>query len=228
MENSEKRRFPMEDNFMKGNKDVSKSKPNDVLYGYLQMISTYRKEDNIRFVYKKDYSHMDIERHFGVDEKGKPIFPRKSAERAMRVLIQYGYVREVKVMGLKNNLVPAYELPYDVTETFQYINLDTLKYLLEVFNPNVIKLYIFLKYKHFCHSNNFVFTKKMLLKECFGVSSNTNKTANDKLKTCLDVLAKVKLIKWCNFTILNDNGQPVPQMKLTYFSDVIKFENQIE
>ena len=50
--NDQKRRFPMEGNFMKGNKEISKSKPNDILYAYLQMISTFRKEDETRFVYK--------------------------------------------------------------------------------------------------------------------------------------------------------------------------------
>ena len=35
--NDQKRRFPIEGNFMKGNKEISKSKPNDILYAYLQM-----------------------------------------------------------------------------------------------------------------------------------------------------------------------------------------------
>lgn len=219
---SKRRRFPMEDNFMKGNKEISKSKPNDVLYGYLQMISNYRTEDKIRFVYKSEYSHVKVEEHFGVDENGKPLFPRKNAERAMRVLVQYGYVREIKISGLRGNLVSAYALPYDVEKPFQYIETETLKYMLNTCNPNVIKMYIYLKHKYFCFKTKFEFTDKMLLRECFGLSSNTNKKTNDELKNRLDILKKLGLIDWCEFTVINRNGKPMPQKRLTYFSDYIK------
>ncbi|MGL4989640.1 MAG: hypothetical protein ACRC57_00525 [Sarcina sp.] len=210
---------------MRGNKDISKSKPNDILYGYLQMMSTTDgKDKNIekRFLYKKNYSHSQVEEHFGYDENGKPYFPRKNAERAFKVLIQYGYVVESEIIGLKNSNDKIYELPYNVDEVFQYIELETLKFMLRTCNPNVIKLYIFFKYKYFCFGNEFVFTDKMLLNECFGVSSNTNKKTNDELKDRLKMLRILGLIDWCEFTIINKDGKPVPQKRLTLFSDKIK------
>lgn len=228
--NSEKRRFPMEDNFMKGNKKISRSKPNDMLYGYLQMISTtdgkisnVSKKVERRFIYKSDYSHVKVEEYFGYDDKGKPVFSRKNVERAMRVLKQYGYVRETKVIGLKGNIVKAYELPYNVDEIFQYIDLDTLQFMLRTCNPNVIKLYIFFKYKYFCFGNEFIFTQKMLLEECFGLSSNTrNKIVVDELKDRLKILKLLGLIDWCEFTMINNEGKPVPRKKLLFVNDKVK------
>lgn len=225
MENNQQlRRFPLEDNFMKGNKEISKSKPSDMLYGYLQMMSNYRQEDDVRFVYKKNYSHSDVEKHFGYDTDGKAIFPRKNVERAFKVLIQYGYVREIKVVGLKYNYVSAYELPYNVDNLFQYINMDTLRFLLNTCNPNVIKLYIFFKYKFHCFRNEFVFTQKMLLVECFGLTSDRNKKSVDELKDRMSILKKLGLIDWCEFTITNTNGIPVPQKRLLFVNNCITEE----
>ena len=128
---SEKRRFPVEEKFM--NKKVS-----DMLYGYLQSIS-YVGENDVRFVYKSHFSPTKVQEYFGVDEKGEYRFQRLAITRALRVLIQYGYVRETAIQGLKGNVVKAYELPYDEEKIFQYIPLETLKYLLDTCNPNVIK-----------------------------------------------------------------------------------------
>ena len=218
----QKRRIPMEEKFMKGDKNISKSKPNDVLYGYLQMIS-YVDNDGRRFIYKKDYSHSGVEKYFGYDETGKANFSKKNAERAFRVLIQYGYVRETKVVGLKGNLVKAYELPYDVDKLFQYIDLETLKFLLNFASPNVIKVYIFFKYKFYCFGDKFVFTQQMLLEECFGLSSNTRHKHNvEALNHILKGLKLLGLIDWCEYTIMTDDGIQIPQKRLLSVSDRVK------
>lgn len=212
---------------MKGDKDISKSKPNDVLYGYLQMIS-YVDGEGKRFVYKKDYSHTEVEKHFGYDLEGKALFPKKNVERAFKVLIQYGYVRETKVVGLKDNLVKAYELPYDVDRLFQYVDLETLRFLLDTVNPNVIKVYIFFKYKYFCFGNKFIFTKQMLLEECFGLASTTKHKGNmEKLDNIMKALKLFGLIDWCEYYITNDKGYKIPQRRLLFVSDKVK-ENEVK
>lgn len=217
----EKRRFPIENNFMKGNKNINKSKPNDILYGYLQMVSTYREEEKIRFIYKKNYTHSEVEKYFGYDNNGKPYFPRKNVERAFKVLLQYGYVKEIQITGLKGNLVKAYELPYNVNEVFQYVEFDTLKFMLRTCNPNIIKLYIFFKYKYFCFGDKFIFTQKLLLEECFGLNSR-NRSAVDELKDKLKMLKLLGLIDWVDFTIINDMGKPVPQKRLLFVNNKVK------
>lgn len=221
---NKKRRFSIEEKFMKGDKNISKSKPSDVLYGYLQMISTFRKEDQIRFIYKKNYSHINVQEHFGIDENGKYNFERKAVARAFKVLEQYGYIRESRVVGLKGNDVPIYELPYDDDKLFQYIQLDTLRYMLNTCNPNVIKIYIFLKYKYFCFKDKFEFTDKMLLNECFGLSSNTNKKTNDELKDRLDILKKLGLIDWYEYSKTLDNGIVTPIKRLKFVNCAIKVD----
>ena len=218
----QKRRIPMEEKFMKGDKNINKSKPNDVLYGYLQMIS-YVDNDGRRFIYKKDYSHSGVEKYFGYDETGKANFSKKNAERAFRVLVQYGYIKETKVVGLKGNLVKAYELPYDVDKLFQYIDLETLKFLLDGAHPNVIKLYIFFKYKFYCFGDKFVFTQKMLLEECFGLSEHTRNKCNvETLQNRMKLLKLLGLIDWCEYTIMTDDGIQIPQKRLLSVSDKVK------
>lgn len=225
----EKRRFPLEETFMKGDKRVNKSKPSDMLYGYLQMISTTNNKDGskdeniIRFVYKKNYSNKKVEDHFGYRDDGKPWFPQRNVQRAMRALIQFGYVRESLIENLEGRgHSKIYELPYNVDEMFQYINLDTLQFMLRTCNPNVLKLYIYFKYKHFCHGTEFIFTEKILLKECFGLTSFKNKVARDELRDRLKMLRLLGLIDYCEFVLQNSKGLPIPVKRLTFLSDTIK------
>ena len=207
-----KRRFPVEEKFM--NKKVS-----DMLYGYLQSIS-YVGENDVRFVYKSHFSPTKVQEYFGVDEKGEYRFQRLAITRALRVLIQYGYVREITVQGLKGNMVKAYELPYDEEKIFQYIPLETLKYLLDTCNPHVIKLYIYFLNGYNNFGTNFEFTDKRLLNECFGVKSNTNKKTNDTLKNRLDILKKLGLIDWCEYT-KSYNGTKIKTKRLLYVNKYV-------
>lgn len=201
---SEKRRFPVEERFM--NKKVS-----DMLYGYLQSISYI--DSDVRFVYKSHYSPTAIQEYFGVNEKGEYNFQRLAITRAMRVLIQYGYVREMKVQGLQGNFVRAYELPYNEKQIFQYIPLETLKYLLDACNPNVIKLYVYFLNGFNNFGNEFEFTDKRLLSDCFGVKSSTNKRTNDSLKNRMDILKRLGLIDWCEY-VKTYNGKKIKTKRL--------------
>ncbi len=96
------RRIPMDSNFMKGNINISRSKPNDVLYGYLQLVSTYCKTTQRRFIYASTYSHVKAEQYFGNGENGKPKFPRKNIERAFKVLLDYGFT--LNMVSWSNNV----------------------------------------------------------------------------------------------------------------------------
>ena len=212
---SEKRRFPVEEKFM--NKKVS-----DMLYGYLQSISTTKPNEETdddksmtRIVYKTDYSHTNVQNHFGVDENGKYVFQRLAVTRAMRVLIQFGYVRERKIRGKKGNFVEVYELPYNEQNTFQYIPLETLRFLLNTCNPNVIKLYIYFLNSYNNFGDEFEFTNKRLLKDCFGLVSNSNKKANDELKDRLQMLKDLNLVGWCEYVKVYKNKR-IPTKRLLY------------
>lgn len=203
---SEKRRFPIEEKFM--SKNVS-----DMLYGYLQSISYV--SDGVRFVYKSSYSPSAIQEYFGINDDGKYNFQRLAVTRAMRVLIQYGYVREIKIQGVKGNLVSAYELPYDEKQLFQYIPLTTLKYLLDTCNSHVIKLYIYFLNGYNNFGNSFEFTNKKLLNDCFGLKSNRNVSTNKTLQNRLDILKTLGLIDWCEYVKVY-NGKKIKTKRLLY------------
>ena len=207
------RRIPIDSNFMKGNINISRSKPNDVLYGYLQLVSTYCKTTQRRFIYTSTYSHVKVEQYFGNSENGKPRFPRKNVERAFKVLLDYGYISKSKIVGLKGNVVNIYELPYKEDEPFQYIELDILEKIVKECSLNLLKLYIYLKQSY----NNFntpLFTYKLLLKECFALASSKNKKSMDELKNKLNILKQLDLIKYCEFSMINETGKPVPYKRL--------------
>lgn len=210
---SEKRRFPVEEKFM--NKKVS-----DTLYGYLQSVSTMDGDKN-RIVYKSKFSPSVVQEYFGIDElTGKYRFQRIAVTRAMRVLIQYGYVRESKIVGLQGNLVNVYELPYDEKQIFQYIPLETLKYLLDACNPHVIKLYVYFLNGYHNFGDEFEFTDKRLLNDCFGVKSNTNKRTNETLKNRLDILKRLGLIDWCEYVKIY-NGTKIKTKRLLFVNKYV-------
>lgn len=215
---SEKRRFPMEEKFM--NKKIS-----DMLYGYLQSIS-YLGKDDVRFVYKYHFSPTIVQEHFGVDTLGEYVFHRIAVTRALRVLIQYGYVRETVVEDKDGKGAKVYELPYNEKQTFQYIPLETLKYLINACNPHVIKLYIYFLNGFNNFGNNFEFNDKRLLNDCFGVKSNTNKNTNDVLKIRLDVLKKLGLIDWCEYTKIY-NGKRIKTKRLIFVSKYVTNSEQL-
>ncbi|NLM62886.1 MAG: hypothetical protein GX190_01045 [Mollicutes bacterium] len=210
---NEKRAIPVEDKFM--NRKIS-----DILYGYLQSISYLDKSGKTRFVYKDHYSPSIIQEYFGIDENGRYKFQRLAITRAMRVLIEFGYVREITVEGLKGNYVKAYELPFNVDSIFQIIPLETLKYLLDASNSNVIKIYVYLLNKYNCFGDKFEFTNKHLLNKCFGVKSNTNSLTNKSLANRLDFLKKLGLIDWCEYVKVY-NGKKIKTKRLKFVNKYI-------
>lgn len=207
------RRIPTNSSFMKGDINISRSKPNDILYGYLQLISTYCKTTRRRFIYTSSYSHVKVEQYFGEREDGKPRFPRKNVERAFKVLLDYGYINRSKIVGLKGNVVDIYELPYKEDEPFQYVELDVLEKIVKECSLNLLKLYIYFK-QSYNNTNSHLFTYKLLLKECFALASSKNKKSMDELKNKLNILKQLNLIKYCEFSMINEAGKPVPYKRL--------------
>lgn len=220
----EQRRIPLDSNFING-KEKSKVKPSDMLYGYLQMLSTTDSKDEYgeskqidkRFVYKSDYKHTDVVEYFGKDLADKDLFPVKDVQRAFKLLKDLGFIKEDKIRGLKGNIVKIYELPYindGAKYPYKLIPLDTLEYLLDGCNHNVIKLYAYILRGFDMYKFNFEFTDKLLLKEVFGFSSNTNARINKQLHNRLDVLKKLGLVSFYKYYKQLDNGHSMPVYKL--------------
>lgn len=200
--NKEKRRFSMEDKFMK-NKKV-----NDILYGYLQATSHLDK-DNKRFVYEDKVNFSNIEKILDNGMK------RVTLSRNFNFLLETGFVEKGQTEDLHGNIVDVYFLPYDKKSLYQMINIDTLNYLVKGTNANVIKVYTYLlnKYNWKTKENSkYVFTKKEILQKVG--SSTTNQRDYDKVNVILDVLIKLKLIEIESFYCENKNSMPTPKIRL--------------
>lgn len=226
---TERRRFPRTEKFIKGDKAITTRKPGDVLYGYLQSISYVEdvhedKSKNRRFVYKSDYKPSKVSEFFGGE------YPTATIKRDFKTLKLLGFVRDIKVIGLQGNMVNAYELPYDKDDPYQWITLDTLKHLLAGANHSVIKLYVYLKYKHFCFekSGGFNFSKKMVLNDVFGVKSDKNTKIRETVDIRLNVLIRLGLIEIKKYVYENKQGYPVPMYHLVRVNEDVKIDDQLK
>ena len=180
------RRIPTTKEFL-GNKQI-----NDKVYGMLQAMSTTAKVDDkiVRFVYKKKVNKSEIAENFGVS--------RQSISRYFNKLIKCGFLNEIKVKSRDNcHLADAYELPEN-SDLFVPVEFETLVYLLDVTNADVIKVYTYLfnkdKCKKFSYGSNgkYEFTYKEL-SSVLNLSYQ-NKT-NQKIKNILNALTLLGLIE---------------------------------
>ena len=95
-----------------------------------------------------------------------------------------------------------YELP-KISEYNFYIPLDTLKYLINTTNEDVIKIYVYLGQLKKCMGKESYFTKSKLLvlmgyktTALDGVKASTNKRDWERINNILDMLEdKLKLIE---------------------------------
>lgn len=195
-------------------KEFNRKSVNDWLYGYLQSVSTIDGEKRT-IVYKDKINLSELALIAPKNEKNRP--PSKSKmSRDFNKLIALGFVSEIKVIGVKGNVVDVYELPYDKQELYKLIPLDTLSYLLDVCTINVIKIYIYLlnKYQWKIKENDYYrFSLGELIKECLGMKSTTNGRDYILVQNCLDALIKFGLINISkDYTRIN--GQLTSYFKL--------------
>ena len=189
MKNQEiRKRFPM-------TKEFNKKSTNDWLYGYLQSVSTV-DSDKRTIVYKDKVNLAQLALLAPKNEKNKPP-SRSKMSRDFNKLIALGFINEIKVVGVKGNMVDVYELPYDKQELYKLIPLETLSYLLDVCTMNVIKIYIYLlnKYQWKLKEDDYYrFSLGEIIRECLGLKSTTHGRDYILVQNCLDALMKLKLI----------------------------------
>lgn len=193
------RRIPLENKFMV-------KKINDILYGYLQTIS-YIDKNQVRFVYKSEINFSNLERRFNGE------FKRLTLTRDFKYLLACGFITEGKVINLYNKEVDAYILPYDEKSIFKLIPLETLKFLVDTTNSNVIKIYTYLLNKFGYKGSEYHFTDKELIINCLGLKSTTNQRDYDLVNNILNCLSNNELIKFTKYSV-TINNKPVPKKRL--------------
>lgn len=177
------------------------------LYGHLQALS-YLK-DGKRFVYAVDATPSQLLAMTPVDGAGKKITSLATIKRVMKFFKDSGLITEGKVEDLSGKEVKCFWLNED-ENYFQFIQLDTLRFLCNTTNSNVIKTYAYLLNKSF-YFEGYTFTKKELL-DAIGYSSKDK--GQQLMDDILLALSKFGLIKFESCYERNYDGNPVPKMRL--------------
>lgn len=173
------RRLPSGEGFM-DNKNF-----NDLIYAYLQAVSYRDPNKKDRYVWKRDFIKRDVAKILKINFR--------TFQRRFDYLVENGYVI------VKDEV---YELP-KISEYNFYIPLDTLKYLINTTNEDVIKIYVYLGQLKKCMGKEAYFTKSKLLvlmgyktTASDGVKASTNKRDWERINNILDMLEdKLKLIE---------------------------------
>ena len=188
------RRIPTTKEFL-GNKQI-----NDKVYGMLQAMSTTAEVDGkiVRFVYKKKVNKSEIAETLEVS--------RQSISRYFNKLIRCGFLNEIKVQSKNScHFADAYELPEN-SDLFVPVEFETLVYLLDVTNSDVIKVYTYLfnknKQKKFKYGScsKYEFTYKELATVLNLSYQDKN---NKKIKNILNALTLLGLIE-CSWNCQNN------------------------
>lgn len=213
MNKEELRYFPL------GGRMMKDKKVNDNIYGYLQSIS-YLNKDGERFIYKSDVSPTKIERYFknceGMEISLSTIKRNLTLFKSKKV----GLLVEGKTMDNYNKEVGVYFLPMIEDEPYKLIPLETLKYLVDTSNGNVIKTYVYLLNKY-GWKKDYTFTKKELIEE-IGYKTNGNSEPYEMMNNILLCLVNNGLLDYVEFYDTNNEGKPTPKHKITFVGTKVK------
>lgn len=217
MNNKELRYFPLGGNFMKD------KKVNDNIYGYLQTIS-YINDDKERFVYKNDVSPTKIQRYFEEREDVKISLSTIKRNLTLFKSDKLKLMVEGKTT-YKGKEYDVFYLPQMNDEPFKLIPLETLKYLVDTSNGNVIKTYVYLLNKYGWKSD-YEFTKGELIEN---IGFNPQSTSKGKGKVNYEMMDNILLclknnglIDWVEYYGTTEDGKPTPKHKLTFVGVVVK------
>ena len=164
MLNINNRRIPMEEEFMK-DKMIS-----DLLYSMLQSYSNWNKEENHRYIPKKIIKKSKWAKALGIS--------RPTLDKRIGKLLEKEYLIDKE---------DYYILP-NKGEYYFLVPVETLNYLINTANHNVIKLYCHLGLLYKFYGNKAYYTQSKLL-EVIGY----DKTDKNNHKTIKHILTSLKL-----------------------------------
>lgn len=140
-EKNEMRQFPTtEDKF------IGDKKMDDRIYGYMQA-NSYLTEDKTRYCWKTDMSAKNIKSGLEQEEEKAP---SENTIRNNLKLLQAANLISEGAIGKRK----TYVLAQLVAGEYVFIKTKTLRYLNNISNGNVIKVYAFLKQKQEIHKKS--------------------------------------------------------------------------
>lgn len=204
----QKRLIPLDDDFMKDKRN------HDKVWSYLQLKS-YKTKDGTRFVYKTSETtvaaiHKAIARKT-ISTKGKETYDISvmTVRNTLKLYEELGLIYNDKVMDLYGNIVEVIVL----SQNFEYYTLipyETLQFLVDTANDNVIKVYAYLVNKHqYKQKERQQYTFNLTeLCAAIGYSAKSENTA--AMRNILKSLQNNKLITYRESYYITENKTPIP------------------
>lgn len=190
---------------------------NDLIYGFLQ-INSLLTEDKRRYCIKSEVTSGKIIKYYQENNKQCP-FSDSTIKRVLKLFCsdECGLTKEGTVGSKKVLFLPDLE-----AGKYVFIKTNTLRYLVNTANSNVIKVYAFLKMKQqqhddFNYKEPYRFSKAKLL-EVIGYNS-TNKDNYVMIKDILDCLQNNGLIVFHQEYKQTNGGQIAPYLILDKVND---------
>ena len=187
------------------------------LYGALQEMS-YLK-DGKRFVYAADATPKKLEEKLTPAGADKPIISNSTIKRGLALFQkpEINLITAGTVEDLHGKTVKCYWLNED-ENYFQLINLETLRFLCDVANSDVIKTYAYLLNKN-NYFEDYSFSCKEIV-EMLGYYYKADTVK--KAENILFALESFGLIKVASYYEKNFDGNPVPRKRLINVSTIVK------
>ena len=159
----------------------------DILYAYLQYIST-KDENGVRYFTKKDINFSKLADQFGLT--------RQTVSTKFKNLKELELVEEID-----KNTYKLVTLDKELATLVQY---DLLKLMTDTLNENTITTYVYLLNRYYSNGcQSFQFSLDAV-KEMVGLSVSARNN-NDIVTNILFVLQKIGLIKYSLTTVTQDN-----------------------
>jgi hypothetical protein len=208
----QKRIIPLDDVFMKD------KKTHDKIYSFLQ-VNSYLTEDKRRIVYKDKITpteiYYNVRKEIGKNKKNeiKYDISLQTVRNTLDLYERLNLIQSSSAIDIHNKNVKVYVLSQDFNY-YQYIPLETLRYLVDTANENVIKVYAYLLNKYEWKSQEqqyYTFTLSELCKTIgYAVTSDNTKTMRNILKS----LSNNALISYTETYYISENNTPIPTFRL--------------
>jgi len=194
--------------------NILQDKSIDLQIYELFQTKSYITKDKIRFCYKSGLTQQSLYKEYkeSYNSNNKKCISFNTFRKYWKTLFDKGMILNGEVTNISGKeKVKAYILPQDY-KTFQFVPLETMQFLVNATNRNVINIYGYLLNKS-KYKENYIFTLKELVINALGYNAETS-GIEQKAKDCLSLLEIIGLIEYTEIYELNTDNKPVPKKKL--------------
>lgn len=194
--------------------DILKDKSIDLQIYELFQTKSYITNDKIRFCYKRGLTQQSLYNEYkeSYESNNKKCISFNTFRKYWKTLFDKGMIINGEVTDIsRKEQVKAYVLPQDY-KTFQFVPLNTMRFLVNTTNRNVINVYGYLLNKS-KYKENYTFTYKELVINALGYNADTS-GIEQKAKDCLSLLKMIGLVEYSEIHEPNNDNIPVPKKKL--------------